>query len=439
MIQRLTQLAITREDYAFYPDGVLEPNGSYGAHTEMPTGVSSVEWGGNGRLIQSLAQFYSVTGYEPAMQLADKLTKYLRVHSQFYAPDGTWLISDLEKSWLDKNFDLKTLKQGGHSTHATGAYSVIEYGLVAHDHEAVDFARGVFEWGRANGTPLIGFFPEFLVPGYHTCETCMMADMLTLAVKLSVGGAGDHWDDVDRWVRNQFTEQQLTSTDWVYRMAERQPRKPVESNEVGEQVPERNLGAFGGWAAPNDFTHRYLGYEATFMHCCMGNGTRAMYYTWEHILDHKDDELKVNLLLNRASAWADIYSHIPYQGKVEVRLKKPCRDLALRVPEWIESGSAQVKATRGSSSVPLTWEGRYVRTGAVNPGDTVVLSFPIETQTVKQTIAGTAYTLEIKGNTVVSISPGGENGPLYRREYLRAENAPTMKVRRFVAGQALLW
>jgi len=439
MIQRLSQLGIRRGDYAYFPDGVLEPNSSYGSHTDMPTGVASVEWGGNGRLIQSLGQYYRATGYEPAATLAAELTRYLRFQSQFYAPDGAWLISDLEKSWLEKNFDLKTLKQGGHSTHATGGFSVLEYGLATRDRDSIDFARGVFDWARASGVRLTGFFPEFVVPGYHTCETCMVADMLTLAVKLTTGGAGDYWDDVDRWVRNQFTEQQLTSSDWVYAMAERQPRKPVAANETADHVAERNVGAFASWAAPNDFTRRYLGYEATFMHCCMGNGTRAMYYVWEHILDHSDDELRVNLLLNRASPWADIYSHIPYQGRVEIQLKKLCRNVAVRVPEWIESGSQQVKLTRNAQALPITWAGRYVQTGSAHPGDRIVITFPIETQTVKQTIAGTAYTLETKGNTVISISPGGENGPLYRREYMRADNAPPLKVKRFVAEQALIW
>lgn len=175
------------------------------------------------------------------------------------------------------------------------------------------------------------------------------------------------------------------------------------------------------------------------MHCCMGNGTRALYYVWQHILDFNQGELKINLLLNRASPWADVHSHVPYQGKVEVKVKKACRELVLRVPQWVESGSSQVKATSAGNSVPLTWEGRYVRTGSANPGDTIVLWFPIGIQAVKQTIAGTAYTLEIKGNTVVSISPGGENGPLYRREYLKANGAPSTKVKRFVAEQALLW
>jgi DUF1680 family protein len=438
MVQRLAQLAIYRDDYAYYPDGMLEPNATYGSVTEMPIGAKSIEWGGNGRLIQGLAQFYAATGYEPALQLAAKLTKYMAWHSQSYTENGAWIISDVEKTWL-KNFDLTTLRQGGHSTHAIGAYAMLEYGLVTRDRQTIDLCRGIFDFARDNSVPRTGFFPEFLVPGYRTCETCMVADMLTLAVKLSAGGRADYWDDVDRWVRNQFAEQQLTSTDWVYEMAERQPRKPVLANETADHVPERNLGAFAGWAAPNDFTHRYLGYESTFMHCCMGNGTRAMYYVWEHIIEQTGDELRVNLLLNRASPWADIYCHIPYRGRVEVKLKKQCSDLALRVPEWMESGSADVKATRGGSPVRLTWEGRYVRTGPVNQGDVVVLLFPISTQTVKQMIAGVQYTLEIKGNTVVSISPGGENGPLYRREHYRADTAPTIKVRRFVAEQSILW
>jgi hypothetical protein len=440
MIQRLSEVAINREDYVYYPDGMLEPNATYGSYTKMPVGVMSIEWGGNGRLIQSLAQYYSATGYESAMQLAAKLTRYLRVHSQFYEPDGTWLISDMEKSWLEKNFDLKNLKQGGHSTHAIGGYAVMEYGLAARDREAIDFARGIFEWGRAQGIPLTGFFPEFVVPGYHTCETCMVADMVTLAIKLSAGGIADYWDDVDRWVRNQLSEQQLMSTDWVYRMAERQPRKPVQPNETADHVAERNLGAFAGWAAPNDFTRRYLGYEATIMHCCMGNGTRTMYYVWEHIVEHKNDGLRVNLLLNRASPWADVYSHNPYQGRLEVKVKKACREISVRAPEWIESGSPSITATRAGSTVPLAWDGRYLRTiGPANPGDLIVFSFPIETQTVKQTIAGVPYTLEIKGNTVVSISPGGENGPLYRREYMKGDRAPTVKVKRFIGEQMLAW
>jgi hypothetical protein len=144
--------------------------------------------------------------------------------------------------------------------------------------------------------------------------------------------------------------------------------------------------------------------------------------------------------LNRASSAADVYSHVPYQGRVEVKVKKPCRSLSVRAPEWIESGSPRMKATRAGNPVPLVWDGRYVRTlESINTGDVIVFSFPIELRTVRATIADTDYTLEIRGNTVVSISPGGENGPLYRREYMKADRAPTVKVSRFIAQQSLIW
>jgi hypothetical protein len=43
----------------------------------------------------------------------------------------------------------------------------------------------------------------------------------------------------------------------------------------------------------------------------------------------------VNLLLNRASAWADLDSYIPYEGRVDVRVKRDC-ELAVRIPEWVK-------------------------------------------------------------------------------------------------------
>jgi hypothetical protein len=440
MIQRLSQLAINRDDYAYYPDGVLEPNGSYGSHTEMPTGIECVEWGGNGRLIQALAQYYTVTKYEPAAQLAAKLTSYIRLHADYYQPDGGWLISDMEKGWVVKNYDLKTVKEGGHGhAHAIGLLAVLEYGLATNDREAIQFAQGGYEWGKKNGTPLIGFFPEFYVPAYRTCETDTISDMLGLAVKLSVAGVADYWDDVDRYVRNQFSEQQLTDASWVPRASERSTRKRVESNETSDRVAERNIGAFAGWAAPNDFVHRHIGYEASIMHCCMGNGTRALYYVWENILDYRNGQLRINLLLNRASKWADVYSHIPYQGRVEVKVKQPCGKVLLRAPEWVPNGSPEMAATRDGQPQKLSWVGRYLDAGPAKPGSTLVFTFPITTRTVKETIATAVYTLEIKGNTVVSMDPAGQNGPLYQRQYLRAGRAPARKVNRFVAESPIVW
>ena len=80
-----------------------------------------------------------------------------------------------------------------------------------------------------------------------------------------------------------------------------------DRRSIGEEKP----GGFAGYASGNEFALR-----DGFQHCCLGNSTRALYYLWENIVESKGDEFRVNLLLNRASAWADVYSFIPYAGRV---------------------------------------------------------------------------------------------------------------------------
>ena len=60
MIRRLTELAVTKDDYAYLPLGSLEPNCSYGS-SAMPVGLMGEET--CGRLIQGLSQYYKVAGY----------------------------------------------------------------------------------------------------------------------------------------------------------------------------------------------------------------------------------------------------------------------------------------------------------------------------------------------------------------------------------------
>ncbi len=58
-------------------------------------------------------------------------------------------------------------------------------------------------------------FEQYLKRSVNSSETCEVADMIGLALKLTQAGVGEYWEDTDRWVRNQFVENQLTSVDWV--------------------------------------------------------------------------------------------------------------------------------------------------------------------------------------------------------------------------------
>jgi hypothetical protein len=186
---------------------------------------------------------------------------------------------------------------------------MLEYGLSVNDRELMEFVRKSYEWAKTQGSSLVGFFPEFIEENYPSSEICEVADMIALALKLTEAGIGDYLDDADRWVRNQFAENQLTKTDWVYRIPRLTRRCPPSPNETDDRVAERNLGAFAGWSSGSDWVT-----QGGIMHCCTGNGARSLYYIWEHILDYHDGRLRVNLLLNRASPWADIESYITKAG-----------------------------------------------------------------------------------------------------------------------------
>ena len=49
------------------------------------------------------------------------------------------------------------------------------------------------------------------------------------------------------------------------------------------------------------------------------------------MLTYSGRKLRVDLLLNRASAWGDVESHIPYIGQIDVKIKKPVA-LSIRIP-----------------------------------------------------------------------------------------------------------
>jgi DUF1680 family protein len=282
---------------------------------------------------------------------------------------------------------------------------------------------------------LIGFFPEWAncTSEQMHGETCQATDMIGLALRLSEAGAGDYWDDADRWIRNHLAESQLLTSDWIYKI-QGGPPSPVEPYGTTDRVPERNIGAFAGCPNPNDWYNgqSYHGIG----HCCTANGAKVLYWAWERILRYHDGKLRVNLLLNRASAWADVDSYIPYQGRVDVKVKKPV-DLSMRIPEWVKPAEARCRVNDRDRT--LDFDGRYAHVGDVKPGDTVMLSFPIVEQTNSVQIEKRVYAFVRKGNEVVSVEPPGKYFPTYQRLHYRTGEPRFMKVTRFIPERTIKW
>jgi len=144
----------------------------------------------------------------------------------------------------------------------------------------------------------------------------------------------------------------------------------------------------------------------------------------------------VNLLLNRASPWADVNSSIPYQGRVDVKVKK-VYELLVRIPEWVKPD--ECACTVNDAERKLNWDGRYAKIGGVKPDDVATLTFPIFERTDEVSIEERKYTLVRKGNDVVDIDPPGKYYPLYQRAHYRENQVLWKKTARFVSQKLIDW
>jgi len=415
IVEGLRGTALEVEDYAYHPkwyfalgeratpDMINEKR--YVAHLH-----------GAGWVLDGLGKFYQATGYEPARDLGEKLTRYL-VRRLSNVDNVHW------------------------HTNTQSLIGILELCMATGDQEASAFAEEHFEFLKSWGNVTLGFFPEQVGPisDYRHAETCEVAGMIIVGLKLSEMGVADHWDEVDRWVRNQFAEAQLRRSDWILR----RPMRDVRAGSAGpepsmidqrfvtaERVPERVLGTFAAGPSANDWAGSLLGLNG----CCTGNGNRAWYHIWENILHHDQGKLRVNLLLNRASKWADVDSHIPYTGQVDVKVKQPVA-LSMRIPEWATPAQTRVQVNEQDRAVE--WDGRYAQVGDVKPGDRVTMTFPISERPRTEWIQGHRYNLVIKGNEVVSIDPLGETVPFYMRDHYRANGTRWRKIERFVADKPI--
>jgi hypothetical protein len=419
-----------------------------------------------------LVKFYRHTGYKPALELAGQLTRAILSEDSYYYHghhDGSFAEEPVMWPGVTNkyHFHVNTLMRIG----------VLEYAAEVNDKAMIEWVHKGYEFGKQHGDPITGWFPEAIAPGnvnavYNICEMCCVGDMVQLAVKLAQTGYDYCWDDADRWIRNMLAEGQLTDVNWVKNYFDSDFCKSATAYDkqnlcpdksytdwVKSKYPEietknaasRNIGCFGGWVAFNDWFGAYninseymqgLG----IMHCCTGNASRALYAAWYNIVTFNKDTqtLKVNLLLNRASKYADIDSHIPYNGRVDIKLKQDLK-LEVRIPDYVTLND--VKVTVDSKPVDITFNARYAQINNAKKGQTVTVIFPLkeETKTVRLRYYEPAfyiaeyYTLKMKGNTVIDISPKGKWCPLYQRDKYKSNETKYIDAQRFVCDKELPW
>jgi hypothetical protein len=434
-------LVVHKQDYAYFPTHGWIPHeyfrscyieGRGWKDTSEPENEKGGEEGSlfnhQGHIPGALATWYQLTGNEQALRLSGQLVRFL-TKPKFWA------------DWKGGEYPGVVGAEHAHFTghwhgHVNTLRAILEYAMATNDDRLKAFVRDGYEWARQSGFARIGLLGDN--------QGCACGRMLGLAVKLTYAGVGDYWEDVDQYIRNQGVEMQFTEEDIprLQKIDEGKSAPPQYPGLTSDDVIARTVGGF---------SNQYPPLKISTSGCCTPHGNMGLFYAWDGTLRYSDGVAQVNLLLNRASPWMDIDSHLPYEGRVVLR-NKAARQVFVRVPLYVDTKTVECRI--GGRTVSPVWLGRYAQIEGLKPSDLVTIEFPVEERTEQWTAPpqgsylltvmpqGTQYTCKFKGNTLIELSPPLMPGCwLYQQRLAqyRAKEAPMKEVTRYVSPSRLRW
>ncbi len=164
MIDGLLQVAVRHSKGLYFPEGYYRVGGWKTQTARLAIGIEEY----NAAVLWPAIRFYAVSGYAPALTLAEELASFALHQTQGYLLNGAIapVTAELEDPFHTRgNFMLGILKLG----------------LVSGRPEYVARARQAFDQARRVGTKF-GWFPEGFK--HRHGEVCCMTDMIELALLL---------------------------------------------------------------------------------------------------------------------------------------------------------------------------------------------------------------------------------------------------------------
>ncbi|HEX8521140.1 MAG TPA: hypothetical protein VF669_02715 [Tepidisphaeraceae bacterium] len=385
------------------PDGAVVPNG----WNRQPAPI-----------IEPLLTYYLATGDAEALSFARAYAEGMITSAQ---PDGL-------RFGADGSFP------GGHS-HATmhAVWGIAHLGALTKEARYLSFAKGAFDYLLKRGTGT-GWFPA----GPDNCnETCCVSDMISIAALLGHAGNTAYYDYAERYFRNYIASLQFIVTPDFERYYQNLHQ------EKGEAAIARGLdelrkfqGGIIGGSGLNDFENSLLGNVSGFemFGCCAPEGMRAIYTIWSNSIEHRAVSptgpagVYVNLSFSRTSAWADVISSLPAEGRLTVKVK--VRDtFFIRPPHW--APHSDIQTFINDERAQLTWRDGYISVEA-KPGHEISLTYPLISfrQHVKnlwQSKPNLETTFHWLGNTVISAEPAPTQTPLFSPKPRQLPPPPPLK------------
>ena len=458
---RICALMVEKEDYAYIPltgcgNDFSWPKESGWTNLNEPQNSQDGREGSaqfyHTQMARGLSRAYKQTGNERYMEITKKSLDFI-MQPKFW---GACVELDSEYGARHGHF------WGHFHGNLAAARGILEYGLAAQDIKYIRFARDMYEWARQNICMELG--------QCNGIEGCAVADLTALALQLTESGIGDYWDDAEHLIHNALSQQQVTDMNELKRVSDAGPfrpkdapwgppfedrlwknqmKKPMPTMECHLNVLERSMGAFSWALDMGRYQHTML------MSCCTGNGNQAFYYAWNAALKLQKDSATVNLFFNRFSPMLDIFSYIPYEGKVRLA-NKGCKRIQVRIPSWVKTGGLTVLVD-GTPVSTLDWAGRYLLLDGLRGNEEIVLQFPLE-RVKLELMVPTFNVRKWKGNPIVNATfrgpvcigledqgeqVGGDDTILYRQynkpEYKSLDTAPMKEAPYFVPEKIVRW
>jgi hypothetical protein len=282
----------------------------------------------------------------------------------------------------------------GHShTQMHAIRGVAQLGALTQNWRYLDWAKTAYDFAYITGFDT-GWIPELQGSPDHRdhSETCLVADMLEIAVWLARAGQPQFWDRVDRTVRNYLVPAQFSLTpEFLTFWREINSDKSVVELECGLAglreleggflssiaANDRVIQAHPGQSHPGlmDFRGQHISVEMAG--CCPPSGMRAIHLAWTNTVLRTGLGVMVNLAFDRDAPEAEVTTEMPRRGRLRVTAKM-ASDFFLRPPSWAPRD--QVKAWRDGRELELLWGGPahdYLRFPAAQAGETLEVTWPL--------------------------------------------------------------
>lgn len=366
-----------------FPNDVYLQDGGFDLTRHTGRGEQPIR---NATSLYALVRRYELKGDEAALDLARGMANYVLGPARYF------------------NYKMEFF---GHVHSAVWfACGLVKLGRLTEDDRYIQKGKGIYDYVRSLSSDF-GWVPEYAqwhpVEEEH-CETCCIKDMILCALELIDCGYAEYWGDVDRFARNQLMENQVRYTGYVTV----DNSLPDGNGITYRDIDKRMIGGFTGGSEPNSIS---LSRFRSIAGCCVGTAPVAIKAVWDNIITEKDGIFTVNIPCCRETDMFTLESRIPNEGKLILTVKKDCT-AGFRLYDWMNKGlafavngnTADITAQNGIAAAPL------------KAGDTLTLTFDLQTEEKKERVRGTDFTVLWRGDDVVDMLPRGEHVRLYQRD-----------------------